>query len=176
MNAKQIAVFGLVALVVLWAWTSHGSETSWARESNPVAMNSPLSVSSLTPSNNVVPVTLPNGQAAYLTVAQNSAIPAYQPQLLQPVVYTQPAVRRAVVQRTPVYRSRPAREVVRTREAASETRRTRRSWKKEALIIGGSAGAGAAIGGVAGGKKGAAVGALAGGAAGLVYDLATRNN
>jgi hypothetical protein len=51
----------------------------------------------------------------------------------------------------------------------------KRSWQKEALIIGGSAGAGAAIGAVSGGKKGAAIGAISGGVAGLVYDLATRN-
>ena len=47
--------------------------------------------------------------------------------------------------------------------------------KKSALIVGGSAGAGAAIGAVAGGGKGAAIGAMSGGVAGLVYDLATRN-
>ena len=51
----------------------------------------------------------------------------------------------------------------------------KRSLEKEVLIVGGSAGAGAAIGAVAGGKKGAGVGALSGGIAGLVYDLATRN-
>lgn len=51
----------------------------------------------------------------------------------------------------------------------------KRSWEKEVLIVGGSAGAGAAIGAVAGGKKGAGIGALSGGVAGLVYDLATRN-
>ena len=51
----------------------------------------------------------------------------------------------------------------------------KRTWQKEALIIGGSAGAGAAIGAVAGGGKGAGIGALSGGIAGLVYDLATRN-
>jgi hypothetical protein len=51
----------------------------------------------------------------------------------------------------------------------------KRSWEKEVLIVGGSAGAGAAIGAVAGGKKGAAIGAVSGGVAGLVYDLATRN-
>ena len=43
------------------------------------------------------------------------------------------------------------------------------------MIIGGAAGAGAAIGAVAGGGKGAAVGATAGGVGGLIYDLATRN-
>ena len=42
------------------------------------------------------------------------------------------------------------------------------------LIIGGSAGAGTAIGALAGGKKGAAIGAAAGGVGGLIYDLATR--
>lgn len=50
----------------------------------------------------------------------------------------------------------------------------KRSLAKEILIVGGSAGAGTAIGAVAGGKKGAAIGALSGGVAGLVYDLATR--
>jgi hypothetical protein len=50
-----------------------------------------------------------------------------------------------------------------------------RSAKETALIIGGSAGAGAGIGAVAKGKKGAAVGAVIGGVAGTVYDLLTRN-
>ena len=51
----------------------------------------------------------------------------------------------------------------------------KRSLGREALIVGGSAGAGAAIGAVAGGGKGAGIGALSGGIAGLIYDLATRN-
>jgi len=51
----------------------------------------------------------------------------------------------------------------------------KRSFGKEALIVGGSAGAGAAIGALAGGGKGAGIGGLSGGIAGLVYDLATRN-
>jgi hypothetical protein len=40
-------------------------------------------------------------------------------------------------------------------------------------IVGGSAGAGAAIGAVAGGGKGAGIGALSGGAAGFIYDRLT---
>jgi hypothetical protein len=51
----------------------------------------------------------------------------------------------------------------------------KRSWEKEALIIGGSAGGGAAIGAIAGGKKGAGIGAAAGGVGGLIYDVLTRN-
>ena len=63
--------------------------------------------------------------------------------------------------------------VVQTRRAPEHT--NKRSWEKEALIIGGSAGAGTAVGAIAGGKKGAAIGAAAGGVGGLIYDLATRN-
>lgn len=60
-------------------------------------------------------------------------------------------------------------------EPRSPTVKRHRSWEHDALIVSGGAGAGAAIGAAAKGKKGAAVGALAGGIAGLIYDLATRN-
>jgi outer membrane lipoprotein SlyB len=53
------------------------------------------------------------------------------------------------------------------------TKRTvpkRRTKKKSAAIVGGSALGGAAIGGLAAGKKGAAIGALAGAGGGYVYD------
>jgi hypothetical protein len=49
-----------------------------------------------------------------------------------------------------------------------------RSNKASAAIVAGSAGAGAAIGAIAGGGKGAAIGAIAGGAGGFVYDRVTR--
>jgi hypothetical protein len=53
--------------------------------------------------------------------------------------------------------------------------RNKQPWEKDALIVGGSAGAGTLIGALAGGKKGAAVGAATGGVGGLIYDLLSRN-
>ena len=47
------------------------------------------------------------------------------------------------------------------------------AWQKEALIIGGSAGAGTAMV-RSRGKEGAAVGAAVGGVGGLIYDLLTQ--
>ena len=60
-------------------------------------------------------------------------------------------------------------------EPAPQPARRSRSLERQALIVGGSAAAGTAIGAVAGGGKGAAIGALSGGAAGLAYDLLTKN-
>ena len=101
----------------------------------------------------LVPITLANGQQGHLFIPQRQAND------LQTVYLRDELIRSpAIVQTRP------------------ETRRVnKRSWEKEALIIGGSAGAGTAIGAMAGGKKGAGVGAAAGGVGGLIYDLATRN-
>lgn len=56
---------------------------------------------------------------------------------------------------------------------AATTVRKQRPVTHSVAIVAGSAGAGAAIGALAGGKKGAAIGALSGGAAGLIYDRMT---
>jgi hypothetical protein len=90
---------------------------------------------------------------------------------LEQTAKTLPAVSRTqFVQPRTVYVSNPAPTSTRTAQVKKQ-----RSLKQEALIVGGGAGAGAAIGAVAGGGKGAAVGALSGGVAGLVYDLLTRH-
>jgi hypothetical protein len=77
------------------------------------------------------------------------------PVMVQPMVQPQ-----AYARPVSTVRASAAPRVVRSSES-------RRSWKKSALIIGGSAGTGAGIGGLVGGKKGAAIGAAIGGGAAL---------
>jgi hypothetical protein len=115
-----------------------------------------------------VPITLANGHPGHLFIPQrqandSQAVYVQDEQGLHPIQLGD-NVSRADLTRSPV--------IVESRAAP---RANKRSWEKEALIIGGSAGAGTAIGALAGGKKGAGVGAAAGGVGGLIYDLATRN-
>jgi hypothetical protein len=49
-----------------------------------------------------------------------------------------------------------------------------RSWKKTAVIVGGSAASGAAVGAIVDGKKGALIGAAIGGGAASVYEVIRR--
>jgi hypothetical protein len=59
-------------------------------------------------------------------------------------------------------------------QASNVSRQAQTTHKRDALMIGGGAGAGTLIGAIAGGGKGAAIGAAAGGAAGTGAVLATR--
>ena len=117
----------------------------------------------------LVPITLASGRQAQLFIPQRQAndvqaVYIRDDQGLHPVELADRASRDEVTR---------APRIVETRTAPRRT--SRRSWEKEVLIIGGSAGAGTAIGALAGGKKGAGVGAAVGGVGGLIYDLATRN-
>jgi len=117
----------------------------------------------------LVPITLASGRQAQLFIPQRQAsdvqaVYIRDEQGLHPVELSDRASRDEVVR---------APRIVETR--AAPRRPSGRSWEKEVLIVGGSAGAGTAIGALAGGKKGAAVGAAVGGVGGLIYDLATRN-
>jgi len=115
----------------------------------------------------LVPITLANGRQGHLFIPQQ---PAGAPVYLRDEQGLHPVRLGDNVSREDVARS-PA---IVERRAAPQQAKTR-SWEKEVLIVGGSAGAGGAIGALAGGKKGAAVGAAAGGVGGLIYDLLTRN-
>ena len=117
----------------------------------------------------LIPISLADGRTAQLVIPQRQASDVQAVYLLDsdglhPVELKANASRQEVS-------SAPA---IVERRAAPE-QKSGRSWQKEALIIGGSAGAGTAIGAIAGGKKGAAVGAAVGGVGGLIYDLLTRD-
>jgi hypothetical protein len=116
----------------------------------------------------VVPVTLADGRQAQLVIPAQAKKDPHGVYLrddkgLHPVEVSARSSRNEIARSPSVVDTRP-----------EPAHADKRSWEKDALIIGGSAGAGTLIGAVAGGKKGAAVGATAGGIGGLIYDLATR--
>ena len=120
------------------------------------------------------------------TVAQPQPVPgtyatSFVPGTAPVVPATSFAPGAPVVQERIVYRDRPVTRTA-TRRAVSqpapvysEPRRQSRSWKKSALIIGGSTAGGAGVGAVLGGASGAKKGAVVGLVGGTVYDIATRN-
>lgn len=117
----------------------------------------------------LVPVTLADGRTAQLFVPTKASKQPHTVYLrdnegLHPVSISDNTTRDQL-----------ARSPAIVQRHAEPAHSNKRSWEKEALIIGGSAGAGTAIGAIAGGKKGAGVGAAAGGVGGLIYDLITRD-
>lgn len=143
---RTLAIAGFSVLSVV-------AVTGWVRKPElpaaPAAINAPLGAA-------------PTGYAL---------VPVYGGQPTASNYMTPAVYRDSVPVRVQTVADRPAtvrREVVRTYKQP-------RSTKKSALIIGGSAGTGAAIGAIAGGGKGAAIGALSGGAAGFIYDRLTAN-
>jgi hypothetical protein len=115
----------------------------------------------------IVPITLADRQG-HLIIPEKQANDPH-PVYLRDEQGLHPVQLRDNVSRDELARS-PS--IVETRPEAPHA--NKRSWEKDALIVGGSAGAGTAIGALAGGKKGAGVGAAAGGVGGLIYDLITR--
>lgn len=110
----------------------------------------------------LVPITLANDRQGHLFIPRKKdndphAVYLRDEQGLHPVALRENATRDEVVRAPAVVESRP-----------EPQHPNKRSWEQEALIIGGSAGAGTAIGALTDGKKGAAVG-------GFIYDLVTRN-
>lgn len=111
----------------------------------------------------LIPVTPVAQPAGYSNALRPAAVPEPAP---APV-----AVQRVSQRRQTVYRSAPVQErerVIVEREPEG------RSWKKAALIIGGSSAAGAGVGGIVKGKKGALIGAAIGGGAASIYEATKR--
>ena len=140
-----------------------------ARYGVPGAYTDTIATSNGSMKGTLVPVTLEDGRTAQLFIPGARAREPHTVYLrdndgLHPVRMKENATREQIV-RSPA--------IVERRAEPAHT--DKRSWEKEALIIGGAAGAGTAIGALAGGKKGAGIGAAAGGVGGLIYDLMTRD-
>jgi hypothetical protein len=124
----------------------------------------------------IVPTTLDDGRHVQLVIPHRP-IGDHQVYMRDGIMITPLELSDPKLSKQQFVESKPRiveRRATSTSTAPATSSPKKRSLEKEVLIVGGSAGAGAAIGAVAGGGKGAAVGALSGGVAGLVYDLATR--
>ncbi|HWQ53530.1 MAG TPA: hypothetical protein VN442_07585 [Bryobacteraceae bacterium] len=148
-NALMIGGFALLAVAAVAGWTR---KTTIAPPP-PNYFNTPQTA--VAPADGVPVVN------AFSPLGPADRVPAAVPQAAQPAP---PAATASTTPRT------AARNVRTPRERVVETRRP---TSHSAAIVAGSAGAGAAIGALAGGGKGAAIGAIAGGAGGFVYDRAT---
>jgi hypothetical protein len=122
----------------------------------------------------IVPTTLGDGRKVQLVIPHEAIDDQHQVFMRDGIEITPLELSDPNLTKQAFVESKP-RVVERRPAAAAANHKKKRSLEKEILIVGSSAGAGAAIGAVAGGGKGAAIGGLSGGIAGLVYDLATRN-
>ena len=123
------------------------------------------------------------GMATAMPVSQ--FVPAIVPAqpAPQPVVYRDPVVpaTRSTARRSNAARATTASSTYGRSAEPSYSRNSdysapqTRSWKKSAIIIGGSTAAGAGVGAVMGGKSGAVKGGVVGLLGGTIYDIATRN-
>jgi hypothetical protein len=113
----------------------------------------------------VAEVTCVSTRSAFSDAAEFDGRTAYA---TQSDIVTRPAVRSAAVQ------PRVVRQATYSAPRQSVETAPKRSWKKTALIIGGSAAGGAGVGAIAGGKKGALIGAAIGGGAASIYEAVKR--
>src|SRR5688572_10450531 len=119
----------------------------------------------------------------FIAVTPASQPAGYANPLAQPVGYNTslrpaatapaPVVVERVVER-PAARQTVYRTSAPVQERVVERAPAGRSWKKTAMVIGGSSAAGAGVGGIMSGKKGALIGAAIGGGAASIYEATKR--
>ena len=117
--------------------------------------------------------TMVPGVAGVMPVSQFA--PAIVPPASPAVVYRDPVAAPATRSASSTVRRTSGYRAASTTRTAYYPASPTRSWKKSALIIGGSTAAGAGVGAIMGGKSGAVKGGVLGLVGGTVYDLATRN-
>jgi hypothetical protein len=107
------------------------------------------------------------------TMPQAALVDTSEPAVDVPSYADRPSIRAISPATGPAYAPEPQ-DYGDRRDGYSTRVVTRERPRSRSLeIVGGSAGAGAAIGAIAGGGRGAAIGALSGGATGLTYDRLT---
>jgi hypothetical protein len=196
-GAAVVAVAGLGALLVGCGSSNFPNTQAFAGAAN----NVPMSIACEPNQRAVVRQVVVNGtpQAQAECVSVNGAAAAYggvNPVAYAPAPSAQPVTyvpagyngyAQAPIPETQFVRTAyPAPAPVVTRTVAPQrvayqparervvVRQPKRSVKKSAVIIGSSAGAGAGIGALIGGKKGAGIGALVGGGGAALWDQITR--
>ena len=188
------SVWGGVAASALLVTVGCGAaqNASAVRAQEAAASVSPVVVSCEPHQRTLVRPTVVNGQAvsqvecvaadpqaaALAQAAPAQALPAGMYQVSQPqVVYRDLAPAQVVPVRETYAAPRQVARPVRTRQVVYDEPvrvQSKRSVKKSAVIIGGSAGVGAGVGAAVGGKKGALIGAAIGGGGAAIWDQITR--